>query len=61
MKTLLLLSAVPMAFFAPFVAVTMLMALLATHLISTRRRVIVDKMMVEARHADAQRKATLNY
>ena len=61
MKTLFLFSVVPLAFIAPLLAVTMVLALLATYGISIRQRAIDAKLMVEAHHAEARRKANLSY
>jgi hypothetical protein len=61
MKLLALFSVVPLAFIAPFVATTLVLALLTTYCYSIRRRAIDEKLLVEAHHAEARRRASLRY
>jgi hypothetical protein len=59
MKILVLFSVVPLAFIAPFVATTIVLALLTMYVYSFRRRAVEERLMEEAYRAEARRKASL--
>jgi hypothetical protein len=61
MKFLLLFSTVPLAFIAPFIATTIVLALLTSYVYSIHRRAIDEKLLVQAHQAEARRKASLRY
>jgi hypothetical protein len=61
MKLLFLFSVVPLAFIAPFVATTLVLAAITMFVYSFRSRVREERLLEKAYEAEARRRASLSY